>query len=279
MVGLTGGLAVVLTLELLYREKLPSPRQLIGCGVALGLALLSKASAVLLVGPIVFALASSCAKGDRALRGALRATGIVVGVTFTVAGWYYIRNWIVVGTPFIGGWDQSTTIGAWWQDPGYRMASQYLRFGESLTFPVYASIISFWDGLYSTFWLDGYLGGRAYLEGAPPWNFSFMLAGAWLALLPSLALILGVLRAIWMPGQRFVLVCVGLYAVALLFMHLRVPVYAITKATYMMAVSPCIVVLGASGFDLMSRQRVLRAVVVALFSTWAFSSYVSYFTV
>ena len=45
-------------------------------------------------------------------------------------------------------------------------------------YPVYSSLMGFWDGLYSSFWLDGFLSGVSGPGRSPAWNDEFMLAMA-----------------------------------------------------------------------------------------------------
>jgi 4-amino-4-deoxy-L-arabinose transferase-like glycosyltransferase len=145
-------------------------------GVALGLALLTKVTAVLLVLPLVLLIYYlSMAKKERQIK-ALSGGFISFSAALIISGWYYLRNWIELGTPFLGGWQSAS----WWQDPGYRTTHDFLSFGVSLTHPIYSGIYSFWDSIYSTFWLDGFLSGTL---PPPPWNYNFMLSGALFSLL------------------------------------------------------------------------------------------------
>ena len=54
------------------------------------------------------------------------------------AGWYYLRNAVLLETPFQGTWSAEGGF-AWWQDPGYRSAGQYLRIAQALIYPVYTA--------------------------------------------------------------------------------------------------------------------------------------------
>ena len=141
-----------------------------GAGVLLGLALLSKVTAVLLAPALLCAVVLRAGGSDRPLRRALRDAAVVAGCAALVAGWYYARNWVLLGAPFLGTW-QPGVFAAWWQEPGYRSASQYLHFGEALAHPIYAAVVGLWDGLYSSLWLDSWLSGaisRQSGSGRPP---------------------------------------------------------------------------------------------------------------
>ncbi|MBI5888158.1 MAG: glycosyltransferase family 39 protein [Deltaproteobacteria bacterium] len=253
-------------------------------GVFLGLALLSKATAVLLIPPLALILIYRACNTQTPLRRAASSLGIVLGAAFVISGWYYIRNWIVLGKPFMGGWDPSTGM-VWWQDPGYRTPAQFLSFGQSLVYPVNSSINGIWDSIYSTLWTDASLGAMANYEKLPPWNYSFMLSGALLALLPTAGIIAGWIGALRSPargmksGALFALLFVGIYLAAIFGLYLKLPVYTTAKASYMMGIIPCFALLGAYGFSLVMRSAVIRAFVYGGIACWAAFAYIAYFAV
>ena len=253
-------------------------------GFVLGLALLAKVTAVLLVPPLIFVLAYVHSADHRPMRRVALTAATVLGVALLISGWYYLRNWIQLGKPFIGGWESSHYI-AWWQYPGYRTLHQFITFGEALTYPVYAAVNGFWDAIFSTFWLDGYLSSRVCYDWRPPWNYALMLSGAWLALLPATGILLGVLTALRRPGralargQLFAVCCLGLYLAALLYIYLVVPIYTTAKATYTVGLTPCFAVLAATGLDILMRRPFLRALVYACLACWAVAAYLAYFVI
>ena len=225
--GLCGALSAAAILAVWRLAPGPLPGRSKGgvlvAGAVLGLALLSKVTAVLLVIPsAAFLLWILAARPVRQ-----KATGIALflAAVVAVAGWYYLRNWVLLGRPFVGGWDPSRGM-AWWQDPGFRVWGQVLGWGESLRRPVYAGCAGFWDALYSTCWLDGNLSSLIHVESKPPWDYGYMIAGAWLALLPSAALL------------------------ALFF---RLPACSAVKATYILGILPCYAVLSCAGFSVLMR--------------------------
>ena len=87
---------------------------------------------------------------------------LAVGLGLAVCGWHYARVWHHFGTPLVGNWSAASGM-AWWQDPGYRVAGDYLSFGGPLYAPAYAGYHGVWDGLYSTLWGDGLQGGKSAL--------------------------------------------------------------------------------------------------------------------
>ncbi len=241
-------------------------------GLALGLALLSKATAALIVIPV-------CAWVYARRRDA-REVGVLLAAAFAAAGWYYLRNWAELGTPFVGGWDPARRI-VWWQEPGYRTWRHLLTFGEALSRPVYSALAGFWDSLYSTLWLDGCLSSRIHFEARPPWDYEWMAAGAWLALVPSACLLTGLWRAAAGREQhlRFAAACAALYLAAMFALYVKLPIYSAGKATYALGLTPCLAVLVCAGFDRLASRPAARAVLWAALLCWAAAAYLSYLVV
>jgi len=255
-------------------------------GFVLGLALLTKPTPVLVVPPMAVCLAAAIYQGGgggrRAALSAGRTVLILLGTALLTAGWYYLRNYVEIGRFFIGGWDASRKI-VWWMDPGYRTPQQCLAFGEALLHPVYSSIFGFWDGLYSTLWLDGYLSSMVSGEHLP-WNEAPMIAGALLSLLPTASVVLGAAAALPPRSQgperrilRFSLACAVLYLGAIFAVFLLAPVLSSVKASYAMGIIPCLAILAAGGFEVLGRRRIARAALLGLFACWAAAAYGAYF--
>ncbi|MCE5262876.1 MAG: hypothetical protein LLG97_05005 [Deltaproteobacteria bacterium] len=253
-------------------------------GLTLGLALLTKVTGFLSVPLLLFFVSAHILqKTDSPSKGISsvgRFVGTFIGIALTVAGWYYLKNWIEMGRYFIGGWDAAREI-VWWQDPGYRTLGQCYTFGESIFHPFFSSIFGFWDAIYSSFWADGYL--SAY--NRPPWNYGFMLSGVLLSLLPSTAILIGFIVA-WRERRepirrilRFSACSAVVYLVAIFYMFLSVPILSSAKATYALGLIPCFALMGTAGFEVLSRQRFVRAATYGLFACWALGSYVSYFAI
>lgn len=205
------------------------------------------------------------------------STGIMLGTASLTSGWYYLRNWRTFVRPFIGDWD---VVGfQWWQDPGFRTPHDFLTFGEALFYPVYAGIMGFWDGLYSTLWADGFVSSMVYR--LPPWNYDFMLSSVWLALLPTTALFLGAIIALRSrePALLFAFGCVAMFGAALTWLFLTTPFLCAVKSFYALGITPCLALLAVAGFEVITRGKWLRAVVYGGFACWALASYLSYFVI
>src|SRR5262249_7334973 len=149
-------------------------------------------------------------------------------------------------------------------------------FGRVLFYPFYAALSGFWDGLYSTFWLDGQLGSMVDYETRPPWNYSFMLSLTWLSL-PLGAIVLASARALRNPIIWFSWSCIGTYLVAMLALHVLVPHYSQLKASYLLGLLPCSCVLLAAGVERFGGR--LRRAALGWLAMWAVASYAAFFVV
>ncbi len=285
LAAVLSSVVVVMAITLLINPELWSNKRFAVIGVLTGLALLTKVSALLIYGPLVLLMLYAGLIRSKPLATRFRDIGIAFAVMFSVAfavcGWYYIRNWMHLGAPFVGGWDPGRGY-AWWQEPGYRTTSQFLRFGDSLFHPFFAAIHGVWDGLYSTLWIDGY-DGCAEILARPFWNFDFALACLWFSLLPTAALLIGAISIVFRPaatapnGQLFCAIYLATCIGAIFMMMLEVPSYSTLKATYALGALCCLAVVGAQGFDYLTRQLVTRAMVYGAMACWSVSIFAGYF--
>jgi hypothetical protein len=280
---------IAYVLRLMHQpERLRLLRSAATCGLILGLALLTKVSAIVLIIPVCATLAVLLVRrtGASAFRVG-QYLAVLLITAGAVCGWYYIRNWIAVGRPFVAGWDPARI--PWWQEPGYRVPAHFYRFGRALVQPVFAGTRGLWDSLYSTCWTDGFLSGMSEFRGRPPWNYSLMSIGAWLALAPSVLLLVGVSRPLFSrPAQAdtksatprlaiaFAAACLGCFLLAMIHLYLTLPAYGCGKASYFLGLTPCIAVLAAAGFDRLPRHPWPRFIAAALVITWAANAYLTY---
>ena len=286
--------SVYLTLRMLRAER-ASWKLCAGLGLCLGAALLTKSTAVLalpvilaaLVGKAVQSLKSNVQSGGTG-DGRLNLLqwggrlGVVVAVCAVVCGWHYARVWANYGSPLIGVWDPRTGF-SWWQDPGYRTGAFYLRFGQALLHPWFIALYSFGDGIYSTLWGDGLLGGAADISWSPPWNYDLMSLGYWLALLPAAGVIvggvLGLVKFLRQPSADWFLV-IGLgfvMGLAVVHMSMAVPYYCMVKAFYGLSALVPLCAFGAWGLEAVCRRiGKLRPVVCVLFGVWTLDTYAAF---
>lgn len=255
-------------------------------GLALGFAILTKASALVLAVPLALLVAYclfASASGDRnvTVRG-MKAYAGVFGAAALVSGWFFLRNLYHLGRPFFGGWEPERGM-IWWQDPGYRTPGDFLRFGDALFYPVYASLSSVWNGLYASFWMDSTMGSIINRVEAPQWNYGFLLASVWLGLVPTFLILTGFVRTIAAPhtlagtGHLFAALCIVIYFVVILNLCLNVPFFSPIKASYTVGLTPCYAILASAGLEAVSKRRAPRLILYGLLATWAFAAYTGYF--
>ncbi len=251
---LLASLALLATVGLLRAER-ATPGRAALVGALFGLAALTKFSVLLLVPVAALALAARWlpAAGMRSLAAALAG----LAAFLALAGWFYARNWWVFGDPLAANWGDLPGR-PWWQQPGFHTAAYYSGFGEALVHPYLSGFHSFWDSVYSTFWGDGFVAGRARASDRHDfWSYDFMSMGYWAALPATALLALGGLEAVrtaWRdpsPARRatFGLLCGSVWLVGLGFFYLtlRVPFFAQAKATYALVVLAPLAVFFALG--------------------------------
>jgi Flp pilus assembly protein TadD len=274
--------ALYVGLRLLQMER-PSPTGCIALGVVMGLGLLTKSSAILVVPLILMALAARLVlRKERTPQLWAQMILLPLAICLLIGGWHYLTLWREYGNPLIGDWDPK--LGRhWWQYKGYQTPESYLSFGSSFTHPFFGGLHSFWDGFYSTLWGDGYWGGRSEYWSRIPWNYNFMAVGFILALVPTFLVLTGLVRAIVgcfrAPGLPWLLLlAVGwLYAFAILSMSLKVPSYAHSKAFFGLSALLPFCALGALGFGFWAeRGKVAQLLLGFGLALWLINVYASF---
>jgi tetratricopeptide (TPR) repeat protein len=269
--------ALYFSLRLLRAEK-ASGRLAVAAGACLGLALLTKFSAVLAVPLVVMALAWR--RGTTSpVRDAVSSVSLALVSLLAVCGWHFARVWHRFGTPLIGNWDPRFSF-AWWQDPGCHTGAWYARFGEVLIHPLFSSLTGFADGVYATLWGDGLCSGSAMMNFRPQWNYDLMNAGYLLSILVTALLVVGaiivLLRFLRQPTAEWSLVLglVVAFAAGIGLMTLRVPSYAQVKAFYALPALLPLCAVGAVGWNFMAKKSaLLRSLVGVGLLAWAITVY------
>jgi tetratricopeptide (TPR) repeat protein len=279
-----GTVSIYLGLRLL-RTKDPSVSQFAWLGLCMGAALLTKATALLLVLPLFLALIIKLFAQRAPVALWLRHFGTLSAVVVATCGWHYARIWYRFGTPVVGNWDVAAGF-SWWQDPGFHTAADYARFGRSLIAPLFSGFWSFADGIYSTLWGDGLCGGVVDLAYGPPWNHSLMVAGYFLALAPTLLILTGAGISFWRFVRKpsvdlFMLAgASGAVMLGLVFMTLKVATYAQVKAFYGLALLVPLCFFGSVGWELLTRgRRILQGALGVLLLVWAMNSFTSFWII
>ena len=252
-----------------------------GVGLCVGVAMLTKATALLLIPPLFGALILKIARKRVSLRNAIWNIGVALIAMFIACGWYYIRIWRHFGTPIVGNWERPLGFN-WWQDPGFHTAAQYFRFGHALIDPLFSGFNSFADGIYSTLWGEGLGGGLSDMFSRTPWNYNLVIGGYWLALIPTLLISIGIVVAVHRfvrsaSAEWFLLLGFSAAVVfALVFMTLRVASYAQVKAFYGLSILVPLCAFLALGWEKLKRTpRLFQSAAGALLLIWAFNSYFS----
>lgn len=267
----------------LLRSDPPHTSQFAWLGLALGAAMLTKTTDVLLLPVVIAAIAGQLACRRAPLATSLRNLGLMLAICLAVCGWHYARIWLRFGTPLLGNWDVISGF-TWWQDPGYRTAVDYFRFGRALVHPLFSGFVGFADGIYSTLWGDGLCGGKSNLTLA--WNQQPMIVGYLLALIPTVLILTGAAIALIRFARRpssELFVLLGFSAVlglGMIFMTLKVPSYAQAKAFYALSALLPLCFFGALGWEtLTQKKRPLQLAIGILILMWAMNSFAAYWIV
>jgi hypothetical protein len=291
---LLAGLAVLACVDLLLAAR-SSQRRVFVLGLLVGLALLTKYTALIVGAVGIFFVVCKLAAVERAAPARVAAlAALFAAPPLLLAGWFYARNFLLFGDPLIGNWgNMPGPTQKWWQQPGFHTAAFYLSFGEALNHPYLSAFRSFWDSLYSTAWGDGGIAGRvnpAQRHGF--WNYGFMSAGYLVAVPASLLVGAGAVRCAIRafrdadPRRRavFSFLATLTYAVlfGLMYMSLRLPYFGQGKATYGLVVMPILALFFADGLAwldaaLAERGWLLpRAIVYGWFSVFAATCFLSF---
>jgi hypothetical protein len=231
---------------------------LVSLTLLLGAALLTKFTALALAPVIAFfvALRAWWLDGHGPVRSLLWLAAMGVGA-FALAGWFYLRNWMLFGDPLVWNLDVPGAA-TWWMLPGFHTVNWYAHFGEALSHPFFAGYASFWDGLYSTFWGDGLVGGMARASTRHGfWNDEFQRLVYPLALPATLAMGVGAVR-LWLRSFRdpnialrlvfgMLTTVLFLLAFSLGLISLRLAFYAQAKAFYMLCAVLPLALVSAEG--------------------------------
>jgi hypothetical protein len=262
-------LALLVAVRALVRER-ASHRDDAWLGVVLGAAAATKYSGLLWIPVTIGSIFAKRVLVERSglVRAALGAA-LAAGLAAALAGWVYARNFALAGDPLV--WNLNVEAGrTWFQLPGFHTVDYYVRFGDALAAPWFASFHSFWDSLYTTLWGDGLLSGAASPRAATVrWNVEAMAAGFALAAPATVLLAVGwfaslrdALRGADLGRRLAASLLVALppvFLALLASLSLRYPFWSAAKSFYALALTPTLAVLGALGFGALDAALARRA--------------------
>lgn len=153
-------------------QRGPTAGRGIWLGVWLGLAALTKTSALALAVPVAVVLLGLLATRRWSLRQALVTGGLTLGVFLLIAGWWYGRSWLLYGSPL--GLD--THDYAPWADSGVRGTADFLLQ---------------WEEVFNSYWAAFGWGNIKYNT----WIY-------WLLIGLSLVAVAGLARLAWRAWRK-----------------------------------------------------------------------------
>jgi hypothetical protein len=249
-------------------------------GAVLGAALLSKATALVLIVPVVGAYLLRAIAQGRAGRAAtarrvLGRLAMALAVALLISGWHFARIQARFGTPVVGNWDAESGQ-PWWDLPGFRTWTSYVPDGTALGRPFYAGLEDVWSGFVTTWASDALGGGSTHVNTRPPWNYELTAVSIALSLIFAGLILVGIVsrvrwRRLTMPRLDACLLGTLLTTgVLMLWMTLTVPAYAQAKAFYgLTAVVPCAVFAARGAGRLLGRARDRALAAAMLCAPWA----------
>ena len=269
--GLTAVLCTLALLVLLAQLRRPTWTRSALLGVVLGLAMLTKISALAIV---VGALGTIALKAlhERRLRRESVRLAVVVTLMLTTCGWYYARNVERYGTPFVmSRTELMLRMAENIQPQARRSLGEYVLF-DPMIFrrPAWPRIVpgetadswsrarrdSVWTGLYANTWFDGFGGWVVPLVTDSELARRAGQALLVLGIVPTLLVFVGIGHAIWKlrrDGWDDVLVAclltLGTMLVIFIVGTRTVPIPAAVKATYLMPVTVTFGVCFALGLE------------------------------
>ena len=277
--------SVLVCLQMLSGRRLALGRwSAAGLGGLWGLAILSKATAIMLGPFLIFAIVAQAMAEKVGWRIAARRVAELAAAAGLVAGWYHLRNWAALGRPFIGGWARGRGFD-WWQDPGFRCSSQITDLGRSLVAPVYSGYWNLFDALHSTLWTDGFLSDAIAPPQAVPWNVDWLVVLSPLGLVPAACVVAGMVRASFRNEFRerlqllFVAALVGCFVAAVVDLWIRLPIYSTCKGSYLLGLSPAFGVLAVAGCEPFLRWRWTRVGLLTILGSWAIAVHIAFWCV
>jgi len=256
LAAFTISLALYLLLRVGFEQELTG-REACLLGIVNGLALLTKFTALFIVITTGTILMMRIFEHPALRKRWLAHLMLFIVCTLSVCGWFYFRNIVVFGKPFVGNWDEISSY-QFFQKPGYRTLGFYSRFGSSLYGEDDKDLleISFLDGEYGTLWGDAH---HRFVRTAGQQRLSRGIL--LLAVLPTIALLLGFCQSVRdaldppYPNPSLALVLLtALTLTAALYYTLQQPFYSSIKAFFFLSLITPFAVFAARGLRTMAHN-------------------------
>jgi 4-amino-4-deoxy-L-arabinose transferase-like glycosyltransferase len=154
----------------LLLEPTPSPRRWLWLGLLTGLALLTKATAVLLLPIVAMGLMGRAWLEKAGWGQGLKQTTLALGIALLIGGWWFVRNALLYNDPLL----QKTFLQVF---AGTAKAEDFLQSG--MRWGDYLSLVANWT--FRSFWF-AYGTPRTASTGAPnflPFDGIYLILGAW----------------------------------------------------------------------------------------------------
>jgi len=250
-------LAICLLIQYGFEARIKI-RHAVALGVVVGLALLSKYTALFIFLTAVTVLTIRVLMNSSTRRREVAILAVFLTIVFTLSGWLYIRNLVKFHDPFIGNWDEKSGY-HYEQHHGYRTLGFYLKFGSVfLHAPERSRWASFWDGKYGSMWMDTHGSFLRLSDEQTNLRGSIII---YLALLPSVGILLGFYQSLKLafkssrrnPYLALVMVST-LTIISLISFTMEVPFYSTIKAFFYLSLLPPISVFAGKGLDTMCRN-------------------------
>ncbi len=280
--------SVVLALALSVLER-PTALRCAALGVAAGVAMLSKFTAIVVVAAGIGAVVLDALRRRDLASGAVRA-GIAAAAMLAVCGWFYGRNVVEYGNPF--QMSREKLFLSHIEDSqlqGRRSLAEYVLFDPLILYrPQWPRGLSLDGrrpegsepsalresvptGLYANTWFDGF--GGFVLPRVTDSELSRRAGQLLLTLgmIPTLLVLAGLVSGLrrlvregWDDGIVLMLLATVAMAAVVVEGTRTVPTHAAVKATYLMPVSVAFAFWFALGFDAFARHAPSMARVAAL---------------
>jgi len=252
-------LVIIFSLKTFSEDQI-KPALVLPLSIVMGFGLLTKLTAF----PIYIIISGFISlklffQRNTSFGNSIKCLSIIFLIPAIISGWFYFRNYLNYGKFLVSHHKDFLFENQWsfWQYPGYHTLDYFLKFGEVFSKPFYAGIYSFWDGLYSTLWGDGFLG--AFMDPIKSWNWNYMSITYLIAFPAMLILLFGFWKSLAcaVRGEdintriqhSFLVYLVFVALFFLIYVNLLNASYATTKSFYCLFLLTPLSVFFAQGLE------------------------------